>query len=168
GQQVKAFDSWRIDVNNGNPETEITNVPGVNSDIDSILTIASNDTVEFVITGVVNEYAIGEIENTANATFRGQTQDSTAILLALPESVKLEKSVDDEYYRPGEDVTYRVVLSNESGSFTEEIVIKDLVSELKVNTIHGTEVQAFTSWSITSSYSDDRTIVLPKIQGDNI
>lgn len=168
GQQVKAFDSWRIDVNNSNPETEITNVPGVNSDIDSILTIAANDTVEFVITGVVNEYAIGEIENTANATFRGQTQDSTAILLALPESVKLEKSVDDEYYRPGEDVTYRVVLSNESGSFTEEIVIKDLVSELKVNTIHGTEVQAFTSWSITSSYSDDRTIVLPKIQGDNV
>ncbi|MGR5210576.1 hypothetical protein ACPV4A_08495 [Vibrio rotiferianus] len=168
GQLVKAFDSWRIDVNKSNPETEITNIPGVNSDIASTLTIAANDTVEFVITGLVNQYAIGEIENTANATFRGVTQDSSAILLPLPEAVKLEKTVDEEFYRPGEDVTYRVVLSNESGSFTEEIVIKDLVSELKVNTNHDTEVQAFTSWSITSSYSDDRTIVLPKIQGDNL
>ncbi|MCV5838729.1 hypothetical protein OFN62_37915, partial [Escherichia coli] len=81
---------------------------------------------------------------------------------AMPESVKLEKTVDDEYYRPGENVTYHVVLSNESGSFTEEIVLKDLISELKVNTIHDTEAPAFTSWSMTSSYSDDRTIVLPQ------
>ncbi|WP_373408814.1 hypothetical protein [Vibrio jasicida] len=168
GTTVKAFDSWRIDINKGNPETDITNIPSVNADIDSTLSIAANDEVEFVITGLVNQYAIGEIENTASATFRGDTQDATATLLAMPESVKLEKTVDDEYYRPGENVTYHVVLSNESGSFTEEIVLKDLISELKVNTIHDTEAPAFTSWSMTSSYNDDRTIVLPQIQGDNL
>ncbi|BBM66418.1 hypothetical protein VA249_30640 [Vibrio alfacsensis] len=168
GTRVKAFDSWRIDVNKNDPETEITNIPSVNSDIESTLTIAANDEVEFVITGLVNQYATGEIENTASAKFRGETQDATATLFAMPESIKLEKTVDDEYYRPGESVTYHVVLSNESGSFTEEIVLKDLLSELKVNTIHDTEESAFTSWSITSSYSDDRTIVLPQIQGDNL
>lgn len=168
GTNVKAFDSWRIDVNKSNPETDITNIPSVNTDIDSTLTIAANDEVEFVITGLVNQYATGEIENTASATFRGETQEATAMLLAMPESVKLEKTVDDEYYRPGENVTYHVVLSNESGSFTEEIVLKDLISELQVNTIHDTEAAAFTSWSMTSSYTDDRTIVLPQIQGDNL
>lgn len=168
GTTVKAFDSWRIEVNKGSSDTDITNIPSVNTDIDSTLTIAANDEVEFVITGLVNQYATGEIENTASATFRGETQEASAMLLAMPESVKLEKTVDDEYYRPGENVTYHVVLSNESGSFTEEIVLKDLISELKVNTIHDTEAPAFTSWSMTSSYSDDRTIVLPQIQGDNL
>lgn len=168
GTTVKAFDSWRIDVNKSNPETDITNIPGVNADIDSMLTIAANDEVEFVVTGLVNQYATGEIENTASATFRGDTQEASATLLSMPESVKLEKTVDEEYYRPGENATYHVVLSNESGSFTEEIVLKDLLSELKVNTIHDTEAAAFTSWRMTSSYSDDRTIVLPKIQGDNV
>ncbi|MGR5130968.1 hypothetical protein [Vibrio alfacsensis] len=167
GTLVKAFDSWRIDVHKSNPETDITNIPSVNTDIDSTLTIAANDEVEFVITGLVNQYATGEIENTANATFRSETQEATATLLAMPESLKLEKTVDDEYYRPGESATYHVVLSNESGSFTEEIVLKDLISELKVNTIHDTEAVAFTSWRISSSYRDDRTIVLPQIQGDN-
>ncbi|MDW1818957.1 hypothetical protein R7Z10_01005 [Vibrio sp. Vb1018] len=168
GTTVKAFDSWRIEVNKGSSDTDITNIPSVNTDIDSTLTIAANDEVEFVITGLVNQYATGEIENTASALFRGETQEASAMLLAMPESVKLEKTVDDEYYRPGENVTYHVVLSNESGSFTEEIVLKDLISELKVNTIHDTEAPAFTSWSMTSSYSDDRTIVLPQIQGDNL
>ncbi|MET2847177.1 hypothetical protein ABXV23_10470 [Vibrio owensii] len=168
GTTVKAFDSWRIEVNKGSSDTDITNIPSVNTDIDSTLTIAANDEVEFVITGLVNQYGTGEIENTASATFRGETQEASAMLLAMPESVKLEKTVDDEYYRPGENVTYHVVLSNESGSFTEEIVLKDLISELKVNTIHDTEAPAFTSWSMTSSYSDDRTIVLPQIQGDNL
>lgn len=168
GTTVKAFDSWRIEVKKGSSDTDITNIPSVNTDIDSTLTIAANDEVEFVITGLVNQYATGEIENTASALFRGETQEATAMLLAMPESVKLEKTVDDEYYRPGENVTYHVVLSNESGSFTEEIVLKDLISELKVNTIHDTEAPAFTSWSMTSSYSDDRTIVLPQIQGDNL
>ncbi|MCG0012468.1 DUF11 domain-containing protein [Vibrio parahaemolyticus] len=168
GTSVKAFDSWRIEVNKANAETEITNMPGVNSDIDSTLTIAANDEVEFVITGLVNQYATGEIENTASATFRGETQDSTATLLAMPESVKLEKTVDDEFYRPGESVTYHVVLTNESGSFTEEMVLKDLISELKVNTINDTQAEAFTSWRMTSSYNDERTIVLPQIQGDNL
>ncbi|MDW2014164.1 hypothetical protein R7P70_26740, partial [Vibrio sp. Vb0301] len=168
GTSVKAFDSWRIEVNKANAETEITNMPGVNSDIDSTLTIAANDEVEFVITGLVNQYATGEIENTASATFLGETQDSTATLLAMPESVKLEKTVDDEFYRPGESVTYHVVLTNESGSFTEEMVLKDLISELKVNTINDTQAEAFTSWRMTSSYNDERTIVLPQIQGDNL
>lgn len=168
GTSVKAFDSWRIEVNKANAETEITNMPGVNSDIDSTLTIAANDEVEFVITGLVNQYATGEIENTASATFRGETQDSTATLLAMPESVKLEKTVDDEFYRPGESVTYHVVLTNESGSFTEDMVLKDLISELKVNTINDTQAEAFTSWRMTSSYNDERTIVLPQIQGDNL
>ncbi|MDG2687958.1 hypothetical protein P7M53_26555, partial [Vibrio parahaemolyticus] len=98
----------------------------------------------------------------------GETQDSTATLLAMPESVKLEKTVDDEFYRPGESVTYHVVLTNESGSFTEEMVLKDLISELKVNTINDTQAEAFTSWRMTSSYNDERTIVLPQIQGDNL
>ncbi|MDW3125331.1 hypothetical protein R8N68_30325, partial [Vibrio sp. 1974] len=161
-------DSWRIEVNKANAETEVTNMPGVNSDIDSTLTIAANDEVEFVITGLVNQYATGEIENTASATFLGETQDSTATLLAMPESVKLEKTVDDEFYRPGESVTYHVVLTNESGSFTEEMILKDLISELKVNTINDTQAEAFTSWRITSSYNDERTIVLPQIQDDNL
>ncbi|MEX3071169.1 hypothetical protein AB3Y13_05070 [Vibrio alginolyticus] len=168
GVPVKAFDSWRIDVNKGNAETSITNMPGVNSDIDSTLTIAANDEVEFVITGLVKPYATGDIENTAYAMFRDQIQDATALLLAMPESITLEKTVDDEYYRPGESVTYHVVLKNDSGSFTEEIVLKDLISELKVNTINETEVTAFSSWSMTSSYSDSRTLVWPQIQGDTV
>ena len=98
GTTVKAFDSWRIDVNKSNPETDITNIPGVNADIDSMLTIAANDEVEFVVTGLVNQYATGEIENTASATFRGDTQEASATLLSMPESVKLEKTVDEEYY----------------------------------------------------------------------
>lgn len=63
----------------------------MNADIDSMLTIAANDEVEFVVTGLVNQYATGEIENTASATFRGDTQEASATLLSMPESVKLEK-----------------------------------------------------------------------------
>ncbi|MDF4682381.1 hypothetical protein P3518_24195, partial [Vibrio parahaemolyticus] len=43
-----------------------------------------------------------------------------------------------------------------------------LISELKVNTINDTQAEAFTSWRMTSSYNDERTIVLPQIQGDNL
>ncbi|MCV5244741.1 hypothetical protein OFC58_29535, partial [Escherichia coli] len=53
GTTVKAFDSWRIEVNKGSSDTDITNIPSVNTDIDSTLTIAANDEVEFVITGLV-------------------------------------------------------------------------------------------------------------------
>jgi len=168
GMTVKAFDTWRIEINKGSQDTDINNIPSAGEDIDSTLTIAANDEVEFVITGLVNQYATGEIENTANALFRAETQEATATLLAMPESIKLEKNVDNEFYRPGENVTYHVVLSNESGSFSEEIVLKDLISELKVNTVQDTEAAAFTSWSMTSSYSDDRTRVLPQIQGENL
>ncbi|MGF1719526.1 DUF11 domain-containing protein [Vibrio kyushuensis] len=166
GTQEKAFSAWEIKVNKGNSLTTVTPDPsGLNKDVDAIVNLAPNDTLELVITGMVNEYANGQIDNKASMTVntRSQHVTATASLLPEPDNVVITKTADSPIYVAGEEATFRIKLFNDSKGFANDIVVKDVMSQIKVptrpNDISGERevIQAFTSWTVEAKSGDPRT-----------
>nr|WP_245688479.1 hypothetical protein [Vibrio sonorensis] len=169
GTREKAFDTWTITVNTGNPLTSVSPDPsGMGKDIDARVDLAPNDTVEFLIRGVVNEYASGRIDNkaTMSVTVDGSSKASAeASLLAAEENVVVTKTADNPIYVAGEKSTFRVRLVNDSKGFAQNIVVRDVMSNIKVPTRPDITtgkrevVPAFTDWVIEQTQQDPRTQV---------
>ncbi|MCK6263704.1 DUF11 domain-containing protein [Vibrio sp. ZSDE26] len=176
GAQEKAFSSWAIKVNKGNNLTTVSPDPsGANKDIDATVSLAPNDTLELVITGTINEYANGRIDNKASMTVdtRSQRFTATASLIPEPDNVVITKTADSPIYVAGEEATFRIKLFNDSKGFGNDIVVKDVMSQIRVPTrpdeISGDRevIQAFTKWTVEAKSGDPRTQMNVHSFGDN-
>ena len=87
--------------------------PQNNTDLVGIVDIKPNETLQYVIQGVVRPDAIGVIDNDG--------------LITEPHfhNLQLAKSVSPTVYRPGNYITYSVVLSNNSKGKAKYILVND-------------------------------------------
>ncbi len=167
----KAFESWTIAINKGNELTTISPDPtGSNHEVDATVNLAPNDTLELVIKGKVNEYAIGQIDNKASMSVNtGRPERFTAVasLMPEPDNVIITKQADNPIYKAGEKATFRIKLFNDSKGFANDVLLRDAMSRIKVQTrpdlTSGNRevINAFTDWTVDINSSDPRTQVEP-------
>ncbi|MGD8110076.1 DUF11 domain-containing protein [Vibrio sp. TRT 17S01] len=169
GTSEPIFSTWSIKVNKGDALTTVSPDPsGSGKDINATIDLAPNDTVEFVIQGIVNGYAIGRIDNkvtmSVNAT-RAQRFTAEASLLPEPDHVVITKEADDPIYVAGEQAVFRIKLLNDSKGFANDVLLRDAMSRIKVQTQPDLStgnrevVNAFTQWNVEVKSSDPRTVV---------
>ncbi len=178
GHQEAAFSRWSISVNHSDELTTISPDPsGVNKDIDGEINLAPHDTIEFVITGVTHRLGHGVIENTATMVLNQSSnvvrQSASATLTPAPDNVTFGKQADSPIYVPGEQAVYRITLFNDSQGFATNVVVRDVMTKIKVQTApdfdsgNRSVVNAFTHWAVEEKHGDDRTTVENKNSSEN-
>ncbi|WP_456295540.1 DUF11 domain-containing protein [Vibrio sp. AK197] len=178
GHQQSAFERWDVEVEFGNELTTVTPTPvGVNNDIDAVINLAPHDSVVFTVRGKVNPLALGEIENTATMVYAQQSGvqrfQANATLTPAADNVSFEKQIENTVYEPGDIAVYHITLFNDSQGFAQNVVVRDVLSRIKVqtapdlNTGNRRVINAFTSWTIEEKYTDSRTQINSKHGANN-
>lgn len=148
GATEQAFNSWSIDYriyNDKYDTTTISSLP-IGNDIDVIVDLAPSATIEFIVKGIVNPKALGEISNTATMNDGISSIDSTALL--QPESIVLvvKKIADkNEYTNDDNEITYTLAVTNRGSSDVSGVQLVDEISTLQG--ANGNPL--FTEWTTT-------------------
>jgi uncharacterized repeat protein (TIGR01451 family) len=159
--QDMALSDWTVTpVVPGNSETTLGDYRGGNkADIDAPVVIAAGDTVQFDVAATLNANALGTVSNTAS--YAGKT--AQANLSALANDTSISKTLvsvggknwaKGNTYLPGDKVVYKVVVTNHSNGWANNIQIVDTLSNVTTSLIGGTTGPAFTSTNITSTISN--------------
>ncbi len=93
---------------------------------------ASKATVTFEATVAAD--VVGDIPNTA---FANDIASEEVVITPKESTLEITKKVDAAEYVPGQELTYTVTVSNTSGSWANDIAIKDEVSKIKAEIAGG-------------------------------
>lgn len=155
-----AFDSNSIIITleSGNHVIYDPNLNKLEANID----IAPGEDVVFKIEGRVNSNVIGEIkldskfENSnglvttlvSNEVLATQRNASLSVLEKIKNPLTGKFDLDDSNYIPGEEVTFKVFITNLEDTFAKNIDVNNLLTSMEVTLADGTKGEAFTEWSI--------------------
>ncbi|MCS2153109.1 DUF11 domain-containing protein [Scandinavium goeteborgense] len=156
-----AFSDWTVTP--VVPKDSVTDIGGFtggsNVDINAPLVIAAGETVQFDIAGTLTSTALGSFSN--SASYAGKT--SSASLTPLANDTTITKTLvsvggkawsKGNTYTPGDKVVYKVVVTNNSNGWANNIQIVDTLSNVTTALIGGTIGPAFSSTHITSTISN--------------
>ncbi|MCX2789700.1 hypothetical protein OQJ86_07930 [Vibrio sp. Sgm 5] len=163
GTTGKAFDPSSIQISavSTTGETPVP-APTTGEDLKETLDIAPEDTIVYTIQATTVANATGNITNTASTTFEGNTTEKSAISTPILATVSIDKSVDTPTYEVTKLVNYDITVSNTSLAFASGVELKDIISDIDVDTTSGNKESAFMLWEVTYEASDERTVVTPK------
>ncbi|AUW05726.1 hypothetical protein C1N51_18770 [Vibrio campbellii] len=163
GTTGKAFDPSSIQISAVSTTGE-TPVPArtTGEDLKETLDIAPEDTIVYTIQATTVANATGDITNTATTTFEGNTTEKSAISTPILATVSIDKSVDTPTYEVTKLINYDITVSNTSLAFASGVGLKDIISDIDVDTTSGNKESAFMLWEVTYEASDERTVVTPK------
>ncbi|CAH1566332.1 conserved hypothetical protein [Vibrio jasicida] len=163
GTTGKAFDPSSIQISavSTTGETPVP-APTTGEDLKETLDIAPEDTIVYTIQATTVANATGDITNTASTTFEGNTTEKSAISTPILATVSIDKSVDTPTYEVTKLINYDITVSNTSLAFASGVELKDIISEIDVDTTSGNKESAFMLWEVTYEASDERTVVTPK------
>nr|WP_186175251.1 DUF11 domain-containing protein [Vibrio jasicida] len=163
GTSGKAFDPSSIQISavSTTGETPVP-APTTGEDLKDTLDIAPEDTIVYTIQATTVANATGDITNTASTTFEGNTTEKSAISTPILATVSIDKSVDTPTYEVTKLINYDITVSNTSLAFASGVELKDIISDIDVDTTSGNKESAFMLWEVTYQASDERTVVTPK------
>lgn len=163
GTTGKAFDPSSIQISavSTTGETPVP-APTTGEDLKETLDIAPEDTIVYTIQATTVANATGDITNTASTTFEGNTTEKSAISTPILATVSIDKSVDTSTYEVTKLINYDITVSNTSLAFASGVELKDIISDIDVDTTSGNKESAFMLWEVTYEASDERTVVTPK------
>ncbi|MCR9941646.1 DUF11 domain-containing protein [Vibrio owensii] len=163
GTTGKAFDPSSIQISavSTTGETPVP-APTTGEDLNETLDIAPEDTIVYTIQATTVANATGDITNTASTTFEGNTTEKSAISTPILATVSIDKSVDTPTYEVTKLINYDITVSNTSLAFASGVELKDIISDIDVDTTSGNKESAFMLWEVTYEASDERTVVTPK------
>lgn len=154
---------WEVELEKTAAAGSITDavdfVSGNNVDIDNDIVIAPQESLTFIIHGVIREDALGEILN--RASYDGGVR--SANLLPLENKISVSKRVvsvngkpfsDGDTYLPGDQVEYEFVVANPENGWANDVHIKDVMSNVQVEVIGGDVESAFVSSEISHEVSN--------------
>ena len=168
GVDRQAFSRWTVDYSANDPMTSVDrSTYGWNSDINTNIDLAPNDTITFTIQGEVDAKAIGEIVNTAKVTYDGKEFEPSATIKPKPADITLTKTADREFYQAGQSAQFVVTVSNGGEGFANDVEIKDVMSDVLVTLVDGTNGTAFESWTIKTELSDISSSLSSTPSGNN-
>lgn len=123
------------------------NINGFNTSID----IEPGAKVEFIVNAKVKNKALGDIKN--KATVDGT--DTNEVTAHLGKSIIESTKTGSVRYGPGNPITYTLTVENTGSSTAQDIVLNELISKIKVETIGGLEKPAFKpGWSLKTILDD--------------
>nr|WP_285377435.1 hypothetical protein [Vibrio sp. B172a] len=163
GTTGKALDPSSIQISavSTTGETPVP-APTTGEDLKETLDIAPEDTIVYTIQATTVANATGDITNTASTTFEGNTTEKSAISTPILATVSIDKSVDTPTYEVTKLINYDITVSNTSLAFASGVELKDIISDIDVDTTSGNKESAFMLWEVTYEASDERTVVTPK------
>ncbi len=163
GTTGKAFEPSSIQISavSTTGETPVP-APTTGEDLKETLDIAPEDTIVYTIQATTVANATGDITNTASTTFEGNTTEKSAISTPILATVSIDKSVDTPTYEVTKLINYDITVSNTSLAFASGVELKDIISDIDVDTTSGNKESAFMLWEVTYEASDERTVVAPK------
>ncbi|MGL5902289.1 MAG: hypothetical protein ACRCZO_06330, partial [Cetobacterium sp.] len=155
GSQVQAFQTgWTMAVVSASGDTtkySVTGVPSTGDITAGKLTIAPGEIVAVRIEGKVNEKAVGDIINEANASYNGaQLGPKSVTFTSLPGTVKLTKTADKANYINGDKVTYTISVKNDGQGYLNDISIVDDLKLIETTIAGGTIGKVFTDYTVKS------------------
>ena len=111
--------------------------------------MSGNVVVTYTITGTVNPKAAGNVSNTA-------TSGTTPVTPTDPVTptvgvVTSAKNTDSKTYLPGDTVVFTLTETNTGGRST--VLVNDILADQKTTNASGATIQAFSSWTYTSTIS---------------
>lgn len=163
GNIGKAFDPSSIQISavSTTGETPVP-APTTGEDLKETLDIAPEDTIVYTIKATTVANATGDITNIASTTFEGNTTEKSVTSTPILATVSINKIVDTTTYEVTKLIKYDITVSNTSLAFASGVELKDIISDIDVDTTSGNKESAFMLWEVTYEASDERTVVTPK------
>ena len=135
----------------------------VNNKLTATAMIGPGEKLSLHLTAQTQANLVGQIPNMA--TFNGGSgggggggDSNNVIVDPVQGSVTIEKKALTPTYQVGEPVSYQVVVKNTSTSIANDVKIEDVVSNLLVDVIDGSQKPAFLTWTF-SLQTDKRNAV---------
>ncbi|MGL5277981.1 MAG: hypothetical protein ACRC8M_02715, partial [Cetobacterium sp.] len=160
GSISKAFTSWNVS-NRLDPIDSIVYVeksyPNV-SNLEDILDIGPGAAIIFTIDGQLAPNIYGDILNTVQVTGNGIDEKKSVVASSKKAQLSLDNSPLYEKYSPNGDFGFVLTIKNETDTIAAGLSLTDLIKDMKVLTVDGSEKFPFKSgYTITTSMVGDIT-----------
>lgn len=161
GKQGPAFTSWNIVYNNptGSEYTQYTYLNGaVNGlkGLDTTVDIGPGVTITLDIEGVLAENVVGSITNTATLGDEDYTAKTLTLKPANFSEISVTKLASSPTYVPDRGVGFQIVIQNNSDTTINNLLLKDLISNINTEQAGGANGPALKSgWNISTTIIGD-------------
>ncbi|WP_318435613.1 DUF11 domain-containing protein [Photobacterium leiognathi] len=171
GADEAPFEYWYIDsidaqnTDKGTDAGAAANNPSAHrtDDIKFVVDLAPNSYIEYTIKAKVKDTTIGHIQD-SNAC--GDDFDESGSGIDMPKGkIQIKKSVDQDKFTPGEDITYTIEVKNPSNGLLLDIPVVDKLDEIKAENADGKMVYPFVEGSIRVT-TDQGEHSNPDVNGD--
>ncbi|TMX35908.1 DUF11 domain-containing protein [Vibrio sp. Hep-1b-8] len=168
GVDRQAFSRWTVSYSANDPMTSVDKRSYAwNSDINATIDLAPNDTITFTIQGEVDAKAIGDIVNTAKVAYDGKNFEPSATITPKPADISVTKIADQEFYQAGQSAQFVVTITNGGEGFANDVIIKDIMNDVLVTLVDGSNGTAFESWTVKTQLSDVTSSLTSVPSGNN-
>ncbi|WP_305838712.1 hypothetical protein [Photobacterium leiognathi] len=171
GADEAPFEYWYIDsidaqnTDKGTDAGAAANNPSAHrtDDINFVVDLAPNSYIEYTIKAKVKDTTIGHIQD-SNAC--GDDFDESGSGIDMPKGkIQIKKSVDQDKFTPGEDITYTIEVKNPSNGLLLDIPVVDKLNEITAENADGKMVYPFVEGSIRVT-TDQGEHSNPDVNGD--
>ncbi|WP_318462678.1 hypothetical protein [Photobacterium leiognathi] len=171
GADDAPFEYWYIDsidaqnTDKGTDAGVAANNPSAHrtDDINFVVDLAPNSYIEYTIKAKVKDTTIGHIQD-SNAC--GDDFDESGSGIDMPKGkIQIKKSVDQDKFTPGEDITYTIEVKNPSNGLLLDIPVVDKLDEITAENADGKMVYPFVEGSIRVT-TDQGEHSNPDVNGD--
>ncbi|WP_318451082.1 hypothetical protein [Photobacterium leiognathi] len=169
GSDDAPFEYWYIDsidaqnTDKGTDAGAAANNPSAHrtDDINFVVDLAPNSYIEYTIKAKVKDTTIGHIQD-SNAC--GDDFDESGSGIDMPKGkIQIKKSVDQDKFTPGEDITYTIEVKNPSNGLLLDIPVVDKLNEITAKNADGKMVYPFTDIHVTTEQGEHSN---PDVNGD--
>lgn len=117
--------------------------------IRKIADILPGQTITILTSATISKKALGIISENPLMVNGVETKSSTIISEpAILEGSKTLITPSSKIYKPGDTVQYKLTLKNNGLGYGNNIVLKDLIGDIKTEIVGGFQGNAFTSWNV--------------------
>ncbi|WP_244156080.1 DUF11 domain-containing protein [Photobacterium angustum] len=169
GADEAPFEYWYIDsidaenTAKGTDAGVAANNPSAHrtDNINFVVDLAPNSYIEYTIKAKVKDTTIGHIQD-SNAC--GDDFDESGSGIDMPKGkIQIKKSVDQDKFTPGEDITYTIEVKNPSNGLLLDIPVVDKLNEITAENADGKKVYPFTDIHVTTEQGPHSN---PDVNGD--
>ncbi|MCY4045919.1 MAG: hypothetical protein OXE99_12670, partial [Cellvibrionales bacterium] len=149
GSMKQVFNhQWSVDVdkldnhNGGTTDGSKDGTVADNQDLNVTIDVGAGDKVTYSIRGKVRDDAVGNVNND------GQ------ISRPFPNHVTYNKTVEQDNYVAGENLTYTIRITNTGKVHLNNMVVRDLLTDIMTTDTDGKPIKAFTAWTIKANLAE--------------
>ncbi|MGL5428058.1 MAG: hypothetical protein ACRDAS_09110, partial [Cetobacterium sp.] len=184
GKTILPFKNWKVISVKNDKGSEIgTYLPTEFSttpveaivDMDPLETVEVTIEAEVTIGDVENGVPFADIENVAVATYNNIPVSDSVKTPSAPGDITVLKNIKTlggvvftgQKYKAGDIIEYEIKVKNSGIGLAKNVIIKDEISKLKVETAGGSLENAIESWTVSISSEKATTIITPNTVAEN-